>query len=253
MAHGTWDPFWQPMRRNLHPNTICPTSRALVQIRPLAHPCRNLEYFISEKTRITGTIPAAWRLPKRLFALFLCQSSIGGSIPARWRLPKGLNMLVLRDNKLRGRIPAGWRLPGSLESLNLRNNLLTGSIPPAWLPPPSLLLLELDGNKLSGRAAAGQVGILLHVARPALMPSTWWCSVPLAHRSERLGAAHPSAVGVQALSCTQRKSPPPLPVPPAGPLPRWRDRLLSCYVSYSAIYTPSLCGTVSREGRAGLH
>ncbi|XP_074282474.1 uncharacterized protein LOC141606994 [Silene latifolia] len=118
--------------------------------KSVANLSTSLEWFITEDTLISGTIPAGITNLASLVDLVMDNCKLTGSIPHDIGKLQFLENIHLFSNRLSGKIPNSLGNLSFLSSLGLQNNILEGSIPPSLGNCKSLLYMSLSYNELSG-------------------------------------------------------------------------------------------------------
>ncbi|XP_074282473.1 uncharacterized protein LOC141606993 [Silene latifolia] len=118
--------------------------------KSVANLSTSLEWFITEDTLISGTIPAGITNLVSLVNLAMDNCQLTGSLPHDIGKLQFLEKLHLFSNRLSGKIPNSLGNLSFLSSLRLQNNILEGSIPPSLGNCKSLLYMYLSYNELSG-------------------------------------------------------------------------------------------------------
>ena len=99
---------------------------------------------------LSGTLPPAAGLLKRVLSLDLSVNSLGGPIPPEIGRLTELSSLRLSNNQFSGPLPPEIGNLTYLSSLDLAGNQLTGSLPPEMGRMRNLAFLFLPGNQFSG-------------------------------------------------------------------------------------------------------
>ncbi|KAH9620213.1 hypothetical protein KSS87_021669 [Heliosperma pusillum] len=118
--------------------------------KSVANLSTSLQWFITEDTLISGTIPAGITNLPNLVNLVMDDCKLTGSLPHDIGKLRFLEKLHLFSNRLSGKIPNSLGNLSWLSSLRLQNNILEGSIPPSLGNCKSLLYMDLSYNELSG-------------------------------------------------------------------------------------------------------
>lgn len=98
----------------------------LSALTPLAG--MNVQELRLGSNQLSGTLPAALRLPDRLQYLDLSNNTLSGTLSPELRFPDSLLYLDLNVNHFHGALPA-LRLPAQLQLLSLGYNTLDGLLP----------------------------------------------------------------------------------------------------------------------------
>ncbi|KAG8094005.1 hypothetical protein GUJ93_ZPchr0012g19225 [Zizania palustris] len=126
---------------------------------------------------LSGSLPPAIAMLRRLTGLYLHYNGIRGSIPREIGSLSELTDLYLDVNHLSGPVPVEVAAMGNLQVLQLGYNQLTGSIPPQLGNLNKLAVLALQSNQLTG-AIPATIGGLTLLTRLDLSFNSLFGSIP---------------------------------------------------------------------------